>query len=533
MKKTVAILFAVALALLCACGKTRPPAQDAAAPAPQAELSLPAANGEQSKSAADAPAENPSEGASEMMRVPQAAAASPENESDAKQAIRKFVPEMDYYLRSGAVRIEQDDPNETVEVEGVLCPLVVLIGADGAEETRRSFAYDPETGALYEYDPAADTWYNRLRTPASLSLEELREEQEREGYLVGYCYIGEQNRIELPDDIGFSYLSGYRIAPAAEAMYPFLGEIGEGDILTGQGDEYYVVVPTDPMATVSVNRMENGEVAEVLYRSEEGKPIVVTADSMKGDIQIGVVDNSGNAITFAPKMGYDAFDERTGRYAFRFGGYECLPMHGSSQLIFDMILEKMPEYAEGGWEMEIVPDQIADINCRPCWLVDMGAWYGNEFHAYNRYCVSEDKRHIYTVNADGAWEEVFYEIPVKAQWGEDALPELDAYDEFVASSAEPQAQVVFTADRELSRFSVLAIAIDTAAGDNVPVFTEQVLHTQETLTPDRPLVVTMTFYGDLPNNGISFVDESGMERRFAVSVSGRDGSLELTPYLAY
>ena len=39
-----------------------------------------------------------------------------------------------------------------------------------------------------------------------------------------------------------------------------------------------------------------------------------------------------------------------------------------------------------------------------------------------------------------------------------------------------------------------------------------------------------TFFGDLPNNGVSYVGEDGATRNFAVNVSGEDGSLMLTEF---
>ena len=50
-----------------------------------------------------------------------------------------------------------------------------------------------------------------------------------------------------------------------------------------------------------------------------------------------------------------------------------------------------------------------------------------------------------------------------------------------------------------------------------------------TLTPEMPLCVILTDYGSIPSYGVSFTDPStGTERLFGVSVSGMDGSLELT-----
>ena len=52
---------------------------------------------------------------------------------------------------------------------------------------------------------------------------------------------------------------------------------------------------------------------------------------------------------------------------------------------------------------------------------------------------------------------------------------------------------------------------------------------EDGLTPERSLVVRMTFPGDTPTYGISYVDESGdeMTHHLTVEVSGEDGTLLL------
>lgn len=40
----------------------------------------------------------------------------------------------------------------------------------------------------------------------------------------------------------------------------------------------------------------------------------------------------------------------------------------------------------------------------------------------------------------------------------------------------------------------------------------------------------MTFSGDIPNYGISYVDEQGTTRNYALEVSGKDGSILLSEF---
>ena len=52
----------------------------------------------------------------------------------------------------------------------------------------------------------------------------------------------------------------------------------------------------------------------------------------------------------------------------------------------------------------------------------------------------------------------------------------------------------------------------------------------ETSSPERPLLVAMTFFGDLPSHGISYVDQEGKTKNFLIELSGQEGSLQLTEF---
>ena len=68
---------------------------------------------------------------------------------------------------------------------------------------------------------------------------------------------------------------------------------------------------------------------------------------------------------------------------------------------------------------------------------------------------------------------------------------------------------------------------------------EVLKHTEELalehglLTPDRPLLLNMTFYGLLPYYGVSYVNGSGETISYSINMSGKDGSVILTEFLPY
>ena len=59
----------------------------------------------------------------------------------------------------------------------------------------------------------------------------------------------------------------------------------------------------------------------------------------------------------------------------------------------------------------------------------------------------------------------------------------------------------------------------------------EVLYTMDELDPDRCFLAQVVFWGDMTTYGISFTDADGAVRHYAVSISGRDGSLVCSEYL--
>lgn len=119
------------------------------------------------------------------------------------------------------------------------------------------------------------------------------------------------------------------------------------------------------------------------------------------------------------------------------------------------------------------------------------------------------------------------ELSVGAQWAKDALSNYSVYEEFVADTTKPQARILLTTDYSVKEFRVLALSLQEVDAQGKMIFAEKELYKMADLTPQRPLVVTLTFYGDLPHYGISYIDETGHTKKFAIQLSGEDGSLLL------
>lgn len=121
-----------------------------------------------------------------------------------------------------------------------------------------------------------------------------------------------------------------------------------------------------------------------------------------------------------------------------------------------------------------------------------------------------------------------FEPAVQAHWAEDVLAGLSDYHEVSVSTAEPLARVLLSCEYAVKDFKVLGI--EASMSSSLSFFTEE-LYALDELTPDRPLLLNMTFYGLLPYYGVSYVDDSGETISYSINMSGKDGSVILTEFL--
>ena len=121
-----------------------------------------------------------------------------------------------------------------------------------------------------------------------------------------------------------------------------------------------------------------------------------------------------------------------------------------------------------------------------------------------------------------------FEPAVQAHWAEDVLDGISDYHEVSVSTAEPPAKVLLSCEYAVKDFKVLGI--EASMSSSLSFFTEE-LYALDELSPDRPLLLNMTFYGLLPYYGVSYVDDSGETISYSINMSGKDGSVILTEFL--
>jgi hypothetical protein len=115
--------------------------------------------------------------------------------------------------------------------------------------------------------------------------------------------------------------------------------------------------------------------------------------------------------------------------------------------------------------------------------------------------------------------------PVSVDWAERSLKDITDYHEFVADTTEHQVQLLVTTEQRVENFKFLGLLASGADENDNIIFDIDERYALDALTPDKPLLLWMTFFGDLPSYGFSYEDETGQTRYFSISLSGYDGSV--------
>ena len=119
---------------------------------------------------------------------------------------------------------------------------------------------------------------------------------------------------------------------------------------------------------------------------------------------------------------------------------------------------------------------------------------------------------------------------VHLEWAEQFSASPDLCHCFIADTAEPQSEIVFFPEDTVTDFQLLSLFLEDVDENGNLRFSVTPLCTLAALSPDIPLLVNLTFYGDLPGYGIAYTDTDGTEKQFCFGISGMDGSLFLSEF---
>ena len=145
--------------------------------------------------------------------------------------------------------------------------------------------------------------------------------------------------------------------------------------------------------------------------------------------------------------------------------------------------------------------------------------------------------------------------PVSAVWAGDAALEAGTYDacivlddglsaealpaeamtseELIETYSDAQRGIAWAMllwEEPVADFRLLALELAGVNDAGNAAFDAEELFQYSALTPDRPLLLGLTFPGDIPSNGIAFTGADAVEHRYSLSVSGLDGSLVLAEF---
>lgn len=117
---------------------------------------------------------------------------------------------------------------------------------------------------------------------------------------------------------------------------------------------------------------------------------------------------------------------------------------------------------------------------------------------------------------------------VQAQWLDEVTYKPESYTEFSVNEDASQAKVLFSSFGTVRDFRLLSLTFRDMDDNGKMNYDMEEIYALEHLTEDRPLVVGISFFGTIPNNGIRFTNDKGETRTYALHISGENGSILLT-----
>lgn len=117
---------------------------------------------------------------------------------------------------------------------------------------------------------------------------------------------------------------------------------------------------------------------------------------------------------------------------------------------------------------------------------------------------------------------------IRVKWADEAVLTADHVEYDIFEPSEKQAQVAFTSETHVNEFVILELTLMDCSDEGVMTFDAYPAASPSQIpdiTPGKPLVIGFTFMGDIPEYGFQYEDADGNIRRFAMEISGEDGSL--------
>ncbi len=119
---------------------------------------------------------------------------------------------------------------------------------------------------------------------------------------------------------------------------------------------------------------------------------------------------------------------------------------------------------------------------------------------------------------------------IKMEWLKTSDVDINKCEKVTLPNAVPEMKVVFKSDKALVNFKVLGLELQNITEQGQVHYKTKQVYSKDMLLAGEPLLLELGYTETAPVNGISFEDDLGRTRQFALGVSGVDGSLFLNEF---
>ena len=119
---------------------------------------------------------------------------------------------------------------------------------------------------------------------------------------------------------------------------------------------------------------------------------------------------------------------------------------------------------------------------------------------------------------------------VSLYWGTEAYEIFPVYDRQIIDQTDNPAVLLIRVDYPVTDFKVLDLELKDVSQAGELSFNVTELFEKPIMLPRRPVELTLSLAGDIPNREIAFTDPNGNVRRYYISVNGYDGAYSLTEF---
>ncbi|HQC36522.1 MAG TPA: hypothetical protein PL035_05540, partial [Bacillota bacterium] len=126
--------------------------------------------------------------------------------------------------------------------------------------------------------------------------------------------------------------------------------------------------------------------------------------------------------------------------------------------------------------------------------------------------------------------EAYIDPEFTLRYAEDLSEEYEGFVEYIADETDMGIDIVIAPDSPAKSFRFLKLEYLSSDDSGNIEFDVEELFSVDELLPEKPFMVRMTMFGTIPGYGFSYLGADGLEKRFAISESGFDGSIILIEF---